>query len=83
MSHRKTCCDNYFPFRSGHRMVVWRNYLILFGGFYEAMREVRWYNDIFFYSFQERKWSSVMYKPHASVSVVDLRRFRGFIAVFV
>jgi len=22
--------------RSGHRMVVWRNYLILFGGFYEV-----------------------------------------------
>ena len=26
--------------RSGHRMVVWRNYIVLFGGFYEALREV-------------------------------------------
>ena len=26
--------------RSGHRMVVWRNYILLFGGFYEALREV-------------------------------------------
>lgn len=27
--------------RSGHRMVVWRNYLVLFGGFYEAFRDTR------------------------------------------
>ena len=27
--------------RSGHRMVVWRNYLVLFGGFYEAARETK------------------------------------------
>ena len=27
--------------RSGHRMIVWRNYILLFGGFYEALREVR------------------------------------------
>jgi hypothetical protein len=29
------------PHRSGHRMIVWRGFLVLFGGFYEAMREVR------------------------------------------
>jgi N-acetylneuraminic acid mutarotase len=28
--------------RSGHRMLVWRSYIVLFGGFYEAMREVKW-----------------------------------------
>lgn len=27
--------------RSGHRMVVWRNYLVVFGGFYEAARETK------------------------------------------
>ena len=26
--------------RSGHRMVLWRGYIVLFGGFYEALREV-------------------------------------------
>lgn len=26
--------------RSGHRMVVWRGFIVLFGGFYEALREV-------------------------------------------
>eukprot|EP01033_Poteriospumella_lacustris_P005367 gene5367-3826_t len=45
--------------RSGHRMVLWRNYIILFGGFYEAMRDVKWYNDLYFFSLQERRWVAV------------------------
>lgn len=45
--------------RSGHRMVVWRNYLVLFGGFYEALKEVRWYNDLYIFSFQEEKWLQI------------------------
>ncbi len=57
-------------YRSGHRMLVWRNFLILFGGFYEAMREVRWYNDLYIFSFQEQKWNCVSYKPHSSVSSI-------------
>jgi N-acetylneuraminic acid mutarotase len=51
--------------RSGHRMLVWRNFLILFGGFYEAAREVHWFNDLFFYSFAEELWTKVQYKPLA------------------
>ena len=53
--------------RSGHRMVVWRNSIVLFGGFYEAMREVHWYNDLYFYSFAEEMWTKVVYKPLAHV----------------
>ncbi len=53
--------------RSGHRMIVWRNYLILFGGFYEAMREVRWFNDVYFFSFQEERWVQMGYKLNAQV----------------
>jgi hypothetical protein len=53
--------------RSGHRMVVWRNYLVLFGGFYEAMRDVRWYNDLFLFSFQDERWTQIQYRPHAQV----------------
>ena len=45
-------------------MIVWRNYLVLFGGFYEAMRELHWYNDLYFYSIQEEKWIQVRYKPN-------------------
>ena len=58
--------------RSGHRMVVWRSYLVLFGGFYEAMREVKWYNDTYLYSFQDKKWFSVPNKTNSQVSNIIL-----------
>lgn len=40
-------------------MILWRNFIVLFGGFYEAMREVKWYNDLYFFSLQERRWVAV------------------------
>jgi N-acetylneuraminic acid mutarotase len=51
--------------RSGHRMCVWRGYMVLFGGFYEQKRDMNWYNDTYIYSFQEEKWNQVHYKPLA------------------
>jgi len=42
--------------RSGHRMVVWRNYLIVFGGFYETSRGFKFYDDIYFFDMREEKW---------------------------
>jgi hypothetical protein len=53
--------------RSGHRMVVWRNYLVVFGGFYEAARETKWYNDLFLFNFAEMKWRKVTYPPLRAV----------------
>lgn len=50
--------------RSGHRMVVWRNCIILFGGFYEALREVKWFADLYIFSLSERKWIEVPSKPY-------------------
>lgn len=41
--------------RSGHRMVVWRNQLVLFGGFYETSRETKWFNDLYVMNFQDLK----------------------------
>jgi hypothetical protein len=32
--------------RSGHTVFVWKNYMILFGGFYEALKDTRWFNDV-------------------------------------
>jgi hypothetical protein len=52
--------------RSGHRMVVWRNYLVLFGGFYEALKEVRWFNDLYLFSFQEERWIQIPRKVSSS-----------------
>lgn len=51
--------------RSGHRMCVWRNYIVLFGGFYEAFRDTKWYNDLYLFSLQEMKWTKIEYPPLA------------------
>ncbi|EGZ21878.1 hypothetical protein PHYSODRAFT_491177 [Phytophthora sojae] len=53
--------------RSGHRMVVWRNYLVVFGGFYEAARETKWFNDLYLFNLAELKWQKVAYPPHRQV----------------
>ena len=54
--------------RSGHRMVVWRNYIVLFGGFYEALREVKWFNDSYLFSLMDNRWIELSYKMHTQVS---------------
>ncbi len=41
--------------RSGHRMVVWRNQLVLFGGFYDSLRDTKWFNDLYVMGFQDLK----------------------------
>ncbi|RLN45358.1 hypothetical protein BBO99_00008283 [Phytophthora kernoviae] len=53
--------------RSGHRMVVWRNYLVVFGGFYEAARETKWFNDLYLFNLAELRWQKVTYPPHRQV----------------
>mmetsp|Transcript_18589 Transcript_18589/g.38923 ORF Transcript_18589/g.38923 Transcript_18589/m.38923 type:complete len:838 (+) Transcript_18589:28-2541(+) len=48
--------------RSGHRAVAWRHYMILFGGFHEALRtETRWFNDIHIFDFQTFTWAELQY----------------------
>jgi hypothetical protein len=32
--------------RSGHRMVVWKNFIVLFGGFYDTYSQTRYFNDV-------------------------------------
>ncbi|KAL9185020.1 hypothetical protein ACHAXT_002797 [Thalassiosira profunda] len=50
------------PARSGHRAVVWRHYMILFGGFHEALRtETRWFNDVHIFDFQTSTWTELKY----------------------
>jgi len=53
--------------RSGHRMQIWRNFLILFGGFYEALKDMRWFNDLYIFSFQEMRWCSLSFKSGYSI----------------
>ncbi|CAI5739748.1 unnamed protein product [Hyaloperonospora brassicae] len=53
--------------RSGHRMVVWRNYLVVFGGFYEAARETKWFNDVYLFNLASLQWQKITYPPHRQV----------------
>eukprot|EP00978_Attheya_sp_CCMP212_P004981 scaffold10994_cov37-Attheya_sp.AAC.1 len=47
--------------RSGHRAIVWRHYMVVFGGFYEALRETKWHNDLYLFDFQTEKWTPLAF----------------------
>ncbi|KAL5146180.1 Kelch domain-containing protein 4 [Glycine soja] len=51
--------------RSGHRMVLYKHKIILFGGFYDTLREVRYYNDLFVFDLDQFKWQEIKPKPAA------------------
>ncbi|PNW78421.1 hypothetical protein CHLRE_09g398200v5 [Chlamydomonas reinhardtii] len=47
--------------RSGHRMVLQplKNRVLLFGGFYDTGREVKYYNDLWELNLESMKWTSL------------------------
>eukprot|EP00741_Cyanophora_paradoxa_P017793 tig00021017_g17185.t1 len=45
--------------RSGHRIAVWKNKLVLFGGFYDTTRDIKYYNDLFLFDLEELRWQKV------------------------
>ncbi|XP_052114546.1 uncharacterized protein LOC107478864 [Arachis duranensis] len=51
--------------RSGHRMILYKHKIILFGGFYDTLREVRYYNDLFVFDLDQFKWQEIKPKPGA------------------
>ncbi|XP_054821111.1 uncharacterized protein LOC129320008 isoform X1 [Prosopis cineraria] len=51
--------------RSGHRMVLYKHKVIVFGGFYDTLREVRYYNDLFVFDLDQFKWQEIKPKPGA------------------
>ncbi|KAF7805992.1 Kelch domain-containing protein 4 [Senna tora] len=51
--------------RSGHRMVLYKHKIIVFGGFYDTLREVRYYNDLFVFDLDQFKWQEIKPKPGA------------------
>ncbi|KAG2331723.1 hypothetical protein Bca52824_002903 [Brassica carinata] len=51
--------------RSGHRMVLYKHKIIIFGGFYDTLREVRYYNDLFVFDLDQYKWQEIKPKPGA------------------
>ncbi|KAL8142011.1 hypothetical protein V2J09_015043 [Rumex salicifolius] len=45
--------------RSGHRMVLYKHKIIVFGGFYDTLREVRYYNDLHVFDLDQFKWQEI------------------------
>ncbi|KAL2932771.1 Kelch domain-containing protein 4 [Bienertia sinuspersici] len=45
--------------RSGHRMVLYKHKIIVFGGFYDTLREVRYLNDLHVFDLDQFKWQEI------------------------
>ncbi|KAM6973514.1 kelch domain-containing protein 4 [Aplochiton taeniatus] len=46
--------------RSGHRMVLSKRQLLLFGGFHESARDFVYYNDVYCFSLDSFSWSRLL-----------------------
>jgi len=53
--------------RSGHRCIVWRHYMILYGGFYEALKETKWFNDLWVFDFATNTWTEQKYSKLSTI----------------
>ncbi|KAL9999558.1 putative kelch-type beta propeller [Helianthus debilis subsp. tardiflorus] len=49
--------------RSGHRMVLYKHKLVVFGGFYDTLREVRYFNDLYVFDLDTFKWQEIKLTP--------------------
>lgn len=49
--------------RSGHRMVMYKHKIIVFGGFYDTLREVRYHNDLYVFDLDQFKWQEITPRP--------------------
>ncbi|KAI6003046.1 galactose oxidase [Pisolithus albus] len=48
--------------RSGHRMAMWKHYIVLFGGFYDPGYRTQYLNDTWLFDTQEYKWKQIEFK---------------------
>uniref|UniRef100_A0A5B7BQS0 Putative kelch domain-containing protein 4 isoform X1 n=1 Tax=Davidia involucrata TaxID=16924 RepID=A0A5B7BQS0_DAVIN len=49
--------------RSGHRMVLYKHKIIVFGGFYDTLREVRYFSDLHVFDLDQFKWQEIKPSP--------------------
>ncbi|XP_050398293.1 kelch domain-containing protein 4 [Patella vulgata] len=45
--------------RSGHRMVLWKKLLVVFGGFHDNLREYKYFNDLYTFDLETYSWSRI------------------------
>jgi len=46
--------------RSGHRMVVHKKYLLVFGGFHDNLRDCKYFNDLYSFDLESRTWTKLV-----------------------
>ncbi|KIX03748.1 uncharacterized protein Z518_07301 [Rhinocladiella mackenziei CBS 650.93] len=51
------------PARSGHRMVYFKNYIVLFGGFQDTSQQTKYLNDTWIYDCKENIWHEMKVPP--------------------
>ncbi|KAJ8450634.1 hypothetical protein Cgig2_020271 [Carnegiea gigantea] len=61
--------------RSGHRMVLYKHKIIVFGGFYDTLREVRYLNDLHVFDLDQFKFSSFLLRSGQGVAGHPLSQF--------
>lgn len=50
--------------RSGHRMTVWKNYIILHGGFKDLGTSTTYFDDMWLFDITTYKWTQVEFPPN-------------------
>ncbi|KAI0078590.1 galactose oxidase [Panus rudis PR-1116 ss-1] len=50
--------------RSGHRMAIWKHYIVLFGGFYDPGIRTNYLNDLWLFDTQEYKWRQIEFREN-------------------
>ena len=65
--------------RSGHSCFVWKSYMILLFGFYEAVRETKWHNDVHVFNLQTETWMDI---PQSRLAVKPEARSSCNIALY-
>ncbi|KAF8425294.1 hypothetical protein EV426DRAFT_561727 [Tirmania nivea] len=53
------------PSRSGHRMVAWKQFIILFGGFQDTSQTTKYLNDLWLFDTSSYTWILVQLPAHA------------------
>ncbi len=61
--------------RSGHRMVVWKGFIVIFGGFHDTFRDCKYFNDLYLFNIAEERWDKI---DVSNISVPSPRSGCGF-----
>lgn len=53
------------PARSGHRMIGWKNYIVLYGGFQDTSLSTKYLNDLWVFDIDSYTWTGITLPTHS------------------